>query len=86
MFTHRGIAVDSWVMMEDECAVSCDMIGDQAQFTFGHGSGSLHVVATEEALAKLVRVATESLDRLRAIPDGEEVCFTVTADEACGAV
>lgn len=85
MFTHRGISVDSWVLMEDDCPLSCDMIGDQAQFTFGHASGSLHLVATEEALEKLVRVASEALDRLRAIPEGEEVCFTVTADEARGA-
>lgn len=79
MITSQGIGVDSWVMMDGDCAVSCEVVGDQAQFMFGHGTGSLHLIATEDALATLVGVAAEALRGFRAVPVGGEVCFAVTA-------
>jgi hypothetical protein len=79
VFTNQGIAVDSWVSVDGQCWLSCDVIGDQAQFDFGHSTGSLHLNVSEAALARLVQVATEALTRFQAIPDGEEVCFSVTA-------
>ena len=79
MFTSQGIATDSWVLINGDCALSCEVIGDQAQFEFGHGTSSLHLNASEEGLVKLVQVATEALNRLLAIPEGEEVCFSLTA-------
>lgn len=79
VFTSQGIATDSWVLINGDCVLSCEVIGDQAQFEFGHGTSALHLNTSEEGLVKLVQVATEALHRLLAIPEGEEVCFSLTA-------
>ncbi|MGH3436525.1 MAG: hypothetical protein ACRDRN_08655 [Sciscionella sp.] len=75
--THRGIALDSWAMVDGECPITCEVIGDQAQFLLGHSVGSLNLIASETGLAALVGVATEALRRWQAIPHGEKVLFTV---------
>jgi hypothetical protein len=78
MFTSQGIGVDAWVTLDGTCSFSCDVVGEQAQFEFGSSAGSLNLLASECALEQLARVATEALQRLRAIPEGQEVCFSVT--------
>jgi hypothetical protein len=75
VFTSQGIAMDSWVLMSGDCALSCEVIGDQAQFEFDHGTSSLHLNASEEGLAKLVQVATEALHKLLAVPGRRSVFF-----------
>lgn len=47
VFTSQGIATDSWVLISGDCELSCEVVGDQAQFEFGHGTSSLHLNASE---------------------------------------
>lgn len=77
MLTYRGIAVDSWVVVDDECELKCEVAGDQAQFAFGHRTGSLNLVVSPVSLAKLARMATEAFTRLEAVPVGETASFSV---------
>jgi hypothetical protein len=78
----KRISVNSWVTIGGDCPVVCDMVGDQAQFEFGTMTGSLNLVTDESGLVLLHRIADEALTRLRAIPEGEEVSFTVFGDHA----
>lgn len=80
MFNNRGVSVDASVLIEGHCTVSCAVVGDQAEFTFGSGQGALSLLAQEEALAKIAQVSTEAITRLRAIPEGEVVDFEVLPD------
>jgi hypothetical protein len=77
MLTHRGIAVDSWVVVDDDCDVQCEVNGDEAQFAFGHRTGSLNLVVSEALLGKLAHMATEAFTRLQEIPPGAESAFSV---------
>ncbi|HWE88985.1 MAG TPA: hypothetical protein VG317_05920 [Pseudonocardiaceae bacterium] len=79
MFTDRGISVDASVLVEGHCSVSCEVLGDQAEFTFGSDRGALSLLANEAALAKIARISTEAITRLQAIPEGQEVCFQLSA-------
>lgn len=79
MIASRGIEVSAWATVDGTCALSCDVVGEQAQFELGSGSGSLNLIVSECGLERLAQVASEALERLRAIPEGEDVCFTVTA-------
>lgn len=65
MSTMQGIAVGASVAVEGHCRVSCDVIGDQVQFEFGHLGGALHLTITEQDLVTLVEVATATLARLQ---------------------
>ena len=77
MFTNQGIAVNAWVTVDGDCSLSCDVIGDQAQFEFGTSTGSLNLIASETGLARLATVANDALTRLRDMPPGQEVSLTV---------
>lgn len=55
------------------------VIGDQAQFEFGHLGQLHHLLMDEDALALLVRVAGQALSRWQAIAEDDPVSFTVTA-------
>jgi hypothetical protein len=81
MFTNLGIAVDAWVKIDGDCALTCDVADGETQLMFGHRSGSLTLLTNENALGRLVRVAGEALRRLQAMPVGAEACFTVTASD-----
>jgi hypothetical protein len=75
------IITNTWVAVEvdDTCSLSCEVVGDQAQFQFGHGGdGSLSLVINEGSLERLARLANEAVERWGAIPEGHEVSFTVT--------
>lgn len=65
MFTHQGIAVDSWARVEDGCRVRCEVVGDEAQFEFGERIASLSVVFSERGLEKMIAAGTRALDTLR---------------------
>jgi hypothetical protein len=79
MHTHDAIVLDSWVRVEGDCPLRCEVIGNDANFEFGTKISALHLTASEPALIKLVAVATEALNRLQAIPNGQEVEFVVHA-------
>ncbi|HEX3783200.1 MAG TPA: hypothetical protein VHX38_26330 [Pseudonocardiaceae bacterium] len=81
MYTHQAIVLDSWVRVEEDCPLTCEVIGSDANFEFGTMSGGLHLTVTEDALVTLVAVATEALTRLQAIPPGNEVEFVVHAPQ-----
>ena len=67
MFTVSGICVDSWVRVEGCCGITCDVVGDEAQFRFGGArSTGLQMIVTEDALEKIVHTSTHALRRMRA--------------------
>lgn len=60
-----GIHVDSWVRIEGQCDITCEIIGDEAQFQFGGTfSSGLNMIVTEEALRKLVHASRDALRRM----------------------
>lgn len=81
MFLSRGIALDTWVMASRECDISCEVIGNQAQLTLGHNTGSLNLVLDDGGLASLIEVAVDAWTRWQAVPAGELANFTVTNAE-----
>lgn len=72
MFAHQGICVDSWVKVEDNCNIRCEIVGDEAQFRLGGSSGGLEIIFTEGGLATLVTVGAAVLERMRVEADEEE--------------
>jgi hypothetical protein len=77
VFTFQGIAVDSYVMFVEECSVSIQVNGPEIEINLGHNAGSLHLVTTEEGLAKLAAAINEALTLLRALPPDTPAEFTV---------
>jgi hypothetical protein len=78
VFLSRGIALDTWVTASRECDISCEVIGDQAQLTLGHNTGSLNLVLDNGGLAGLIEIAVDAWTRWQAVPEGELASFTVT--------
>lgn len=73
MFAVSGICVDSWVKVEGRCNITCDVVGDEAQFRFGGArSSGLCMIVTENGLEKLVNAGVEALRIMRAELDGHE--------------
>ncbi|WP_158880965.1 hypothetical protein [Amycolatopsis anabasis] len=66
MFTYNGIAVDAWARIEGRCPISCEVIGNEAQFEIGTNVASLNLVITEDGLEKLLAAAAKALALLRA--------------------
>jgi hypothetical protein len=80
VFTVSGICVDSWVKVEGHCSITCDVVGDEAEFRFcGAHSTGLHLIATEEGLEKLVHTSMDALHRMRAEFDDHELAESKTA-------
>ncbi|MFE2750882.1 hypothetical protein ACFXGA_02640 [Actinosynnema sp. NPDC059335] len=72
MFTNGGIAVDSWVRVEEQCSIESEVVGDEVQFTFsGRRGGELSMVVTEAGLEKVVEHFRRALDRIRSAEVGE---------------
>lgn len=68
------IHVDSWVKVEDHCNITCDVVGDEAEFRFGGTrSTGLYMIVTEESLEKLVHISTDALHRMRAESDDDGI-------------
>jgi hypothetical protein len=62
MFTVRGIGVDSYVKVDPDCPLTCDVVGEQAQFRFGSPrSTGLSLVLTEHGLERLIAAGTAAL-------------------------
>jgi hypothetical protein len=73
VFTMGGICVDSWVRVEGHCGITCDVVGDEAQFRFGGArSTGLQMIVTEDALEKLVHTSMDALRTMRAELDDHE--------------
>jgi len=72
--------LDLWVAAKSAPGLACVVYGDDARFVFGTQGKALHVLVSAEGLEKLARVANEAWTRFDAIPDGEDVNFTVTTD------
>ncbi|MDU0295076.1 hypothetical protein [Saccharothrix longispora] len=66
MRTNGGILVDSWVRIDHGCEITSDVVGDEAQFTFGGRRGELGMVVTGDCLEQVVEHFRRALDRLRA--------------------
>src|SRR5258707_4027609 len=66
MNTHMGIALDAWVLIDDDCPMKSEVCRTEAQFELGHSIGSLHLIVSEEGLARLVDVAGAALKDMRA--------------------
>ncbi|HWC80765.1 MAG TPA: hypothetical protein VG756_12480 [Pseudonocardiaceae bacterium] len=82
MFTHRGIGLATWASVDEDCSLSCEVIGDQAQFDVGHATGMLHLVVDQGALARLAEITAEALSAWRATPHGEKVCVILPSAPA----
>jgi hypothetical protein len=61
-----GIALDTWVNIDGDCPMGAEIARSEVQIELGHGTGSLHLVMTEQALANLVETAGTALTTLRA--------------------
>lgn len=80
VFTVSGICVDSWVRVEGHCGITCDVVGDEAEFRFGGAcSTGLHMIVTEEGLEKLVHTSIDALHRMRTELDDHERAESQTA-------
>ncbi len=77
MFGGNRITVDVWVDVASGCHIDCQVVGDQAQFTFGSPGQTLMLTLTEDLLARLAPLTCDALARWRAIPVGAEVSFQV---------
>jgi len=82
VFPSRGIDVETWVTASRECDVSCEVIGDQAQFKLGDTDTSLHLVMDSKVLDRLAEVAAQTQKQWLDVPSGEFANFTVTGSAA----
>lgn len=53
MNTFLGIAMETWVNIDGDCHMAREVSRTEAQIELGHRTGSLHLVITEDGLAKL---------------------------------
>jgi hypothetical protein len=74
------ITIDTCVQVDGHCPLACQVIGDQAELTFGREALSL--LLDEQGLAKVAAITTQALTRLHAIPDGAEVEFRVSTSDS----
>lgn len=66
MPTFCGISVDAGVSIDGDCAMTHTVTTPECvEIELGQSAGSLSLCMTEEAVTKLVRVATTALDELR---------------------
>lgn len=65
MRTFLGIAVDATVTVDGDCDLTHAVSPNCVEIDLGHSAGSLHLGFTEQALAKLINVATVALDEVR---------------------
>jgi len=65
MSTFLGIALDNWVNIAGDCPMSFETINRETQIELGHGAGSLHLVLTPDALAKLANLTEAAVSQVR---------------------
>jgi hypothetical protein len=62
---NRGVQVDAWVSIENECPVSYSITGGVAEFSLGSSRYGFQFDASQDALERLIAAATEALAELR---------------------
>jgi len=67
MFTHQGIALDSWAKIEGECVIKYEVVGDEAQFRLGPTQSVLNLVFSERGLENLMAKASRALAEFKAL-------------------
>jgi hypothetical protein len=69
MHTTCGICSDSYVKVDDDCPISCEIDDEQAIFRFG----GVRSTGVSLAISKgsLARLAAISADTLRSFPSGD---------------
>lgn len=65
MNTFLGIALDNWVNIDGDCQISCEVVQHEVQIELGHGASALHLILTEDAIAKLAHVTDLALQQVR---------------------
>jgi hypothetical protein len=65
MDTFQGIALDVWVSIDGDCSMTSEVAKSEVQLEVGHNKGSLHLVVSEEGLARLVEMAGAALREVR---------------------
>lgn len=68
MNTFLGIAMETWVNIDADCHMTREVSHTEAQIELGHGTGSLHLVVTEDGLAKLTRFIQQVQQEMRQQP------------------
>lgn len=81
--TFLGIALETWVTVDDECQMSHEVTRAEAQIDLGHRTGSVHLVLTERGIAKLVREIEQVLDELRTRPPAVAAVADLAHDQEC---
>ena len=66
MNTFLGIAMETWVNIDGDCDMTRETGRTEARLELGHRTGSLHLVATEDGLAKLAAFVQDVLREMRA--------------------
>ena len=61
MLGARGVTVDVWAQIDDNCPVSCIMSEDGAELTFGDWSRPLALAVSRETLESLVSTVSAAL-------------------------
>jgi hypothetical protein len=62
----QGICADSWVRVEGPCAITCEVVGTEAQFRFGDSrSSGLDLIITEDALENVIAACMDALRQIR---------------------
>jgi hypothetical protein len=72
VLSNRGICIDTAVYVRDKCRITCEVVGDQAQFLFDGGDRANHeLVISEESLELLAHMSTAALAKMRADLEGQ---------------
>jgi len=58
-------------------ALTCEVLPNQIEFRFGDDNSGLHLFLNYRGFAKFMTVASNVVKRLRAIPHGAPIDFTV---------
>jgi hypothetical protein len=61
-----GIELDAYLVVDRACPMTVQVDCAEARIELGHGTGSVHLTASEEGLARLLELARVALADLRA--------------------
>ncbi len=81
MDTFLGIALDAWVNIDGGCDMKTEVARSEVQIELGHTTGSLHLILSEDGLAKLASVVATALRAFRAGDVTGEVAATTWATQ-----
>jgi hypothetical protein len=81
MFTDRGIGSDSWVYVDDTCALSIEPERSQVRFEFGHDTTTLNLCVSAAMMPVFAQAVQDALARLRKCQRDGTVGEDVSYDE-----